>query len=114
MARDDYYVIVYQILSYLYRSLKEGTEVDPKMLTFDGCLFKINERYWLYIMKYLINDGYIDGCQVVKAWGQETTVSGLSDATITPKGIDYLCDNKTIKRAYEFAKDILQILPIKL
>lgn len=25
MARDDYYVIVYQILSYLYRSLKEGT-----------------------------------------------------------------------------------------
>lgn len=36
MAKDDYYVIVYQILSYLYRTLKEGTEVDPKMLTFDG------------------------------------------------------------------------------
>ncbi|WP_456073213.1 YjcQ family protein [Holdemanella biformis] len=114
MARDDYYVIVYQILSYLYRSLKEGTEVDPKMLSFDGYLFKINERYWLYIIENMVNDEYISGVQVVKAWGQETTVSGLADAMITPKGIDYLCDNKTIKRAYEFAKDILQILPIKL
>lgn len=114
MAKDDYYVIVYQILSYLYRSLKEGTEVDPKMLTFDGHLFKINERYWLYIMKNLINDGYIDGCQVVIAWKKGITLSGLEDVMITPKGIDYLCDNKTIKRAYEFAKDNLQILPIKL
>ena len=68
MAKDDYYVIVYQILSYLYRSLKEGTEVNPKMLTFDGYLFKINERYWLYIIKNLINDGYIDGCQVAIVW----------------------------------------------
>ena len=114
MAKDDYYVIVYQILSYLYRSLKEGTEVDPKMLTFDGCLFKINERYWLYIMKNLINDGYIDGCQVVIAWKKGITISGIEDVMITPKGIDYLCGNKTIKRAYEFAKDNLQILPIKL
>lgn len=114
MARDDYYVIVYQILSYLYRSLKEGTEVDPKMLTFDGYLFKINERYWLYIIKNLINDGYIDGCQVVIAWKKGITVSGIEDVMITPKGIEYLYDNKAIKKAYEFAKDNLKILPIEL
>ena len=69
MARDDYYVIVHQILSYLYRSLKEGTEVDPKMLIFDGYLFKINERYWLFIIQNMVNDGYMSGVQVVKAWG---------------------------------------------
>ena len=33
---------------------------------------------------------------------------------ITPKGIEYLYDNKAIKKAYEFAKDNLKILPIEL
>ena len=29
MAKDDYYVIVYQILTYLYQCLKSGKEVAP-------------------------------------------------------------------------------------
>ena len=36
MAKDDYYVIVYQILAYLYRCLKEGENVDGKMLQWDS------------------------------------------------------------------------------
>ena len=33
MARDDYHVIVYQILSYLYQRLKKGEQVDAKMIS---------------------------------------------------------------------------------
>lgn len=114
MAKDDYFVIVYQILSYLYRSLKEGTDIQTEMLVHDGILFRINERYWFYIMENMIEQGYIKGPVITKAWGREKAITGLEDAEITPAGIEYLCDNKTIKRAYEFAKDVLNILPIKL
>ena len=42
MAKDDYHVIVYQILSYLYRRLKKGEHVDAAMLAPESPLFKVN------------------------------------------------------------------------
>lgn len=42
MARDDYYVIVYQILAYLYQKLKKGQDIDPKEISNNCTLFKIN------------------------------------------------------------------------
>ena len=50
MAKDDYHVIVYQILSYLYQRLKKGEPVDVSMLAPDSPLFKVNKRYWAYII----------------------------------------------------------------
>lgn len=32
MAKDDYFVLVYKILAYLYTVLKEGRSPDPQML----------------------------------------------------------------------------------
>ena len=32
MAKDDYHVIVYQILAYLYTCLKTDEAVDPALL----------------------------------------------------------------------------------
>ena len=36
MAKDDYHVIVYQILAYLYQRLKKGERVDALMLEQDN------------------------------------------------------------------------------
>lgn len=36
MAKDDYFVIVYQILSYLYKCLKEGTRIDERLIRYDS------------------------------------------------------------------------------
>ena len=33
MAKDDYFVIVYKILSYLYVKLKSGEDTNPNMIT---------------------------------------------------------------------------------
>ena len=38
MAKDDYFVIVYKILSYLYVKLKSGEDVNPNMITHDNQL----------------------------------------------------------------------------
>ena len=113
MAKDDYYVIVYQILSYLYKCLKNGEKVDGNMISHESELFVINEKYWEYIMANMVEQGFIRGITIKKSPGQ-VYISRLDHCEITPDGIDYLCDNSRIKRAYEFAKDILDILPIKL
>lgn len=111
MAKDDYYVIVYQILSYLYKCLKEGEKVDGNAISADGTLFAINERYWEYIMVNMHAQGFIRGLSIKKS-PNGVYISRLNECEITPDGIDYLCDNSRIKRAYEFAKDALNILPL--
>ena len=46
MAKDDYHVIAYQVLSYLYQRLKKGLPAEPVMLSANGGLIKANERDW--------------------------------------------------------------------
>lgn len=44
MAKDDYYVIVYKILAYLYVQLKKCESVEGEMLMYDGDLLKVFEK----------------------------------------------------------------------
>lgn len=111
MAKDDYFVIVYQVLSYLYVKLKEGVRPDPELLKPGGKYLNINERYWTYVMFNLLNDGFITGITVTKLWGKEMIIENLEDCQITPRGIEYLCDNSFIAKAKEFLKDVKAIVP---
>ncbi len=111
MAKDDYHVIVYQILSYLYNCLKHGQKPDPLMLKADSKLLRINDQYWFYIIENLHKDGYIAGITITKSWGKEAIVDDLDCCMITPKGIEYLCDNSFLNKAKEFLKDVKAIVP---
>lgn len=111
MARDDYYVIVYKILAYLYTQLKNGDAVDAEMLRADGRLFQINEKYWNYIMKSMMKQELIAGLTISGAWGREVVISDLECAEITPVGIEYLLDNSLLEKAKQFLKDIKEITP---
>ncbi len=109
MAKDDYHVIIYQILSYLYQQLKSGEPVDEQMFSAEA-LFGINEKYRGYILKHLLNDGYITGILVKesKYINGQTNLHflNLGECEITPKGIEYLTDNSFISKAKEFFKDV--------
>lgn len=111
MARDDYHVIVYQVLSYLYAQLKAGAAVDPELLKADSKYLGINEVYWTYIMQNLMAQDFISGLSIKRAWGNKVFIDGLEDCQITPKGIEYLCDNSFLNKAKEFLKDIKAIVP---
>lgn len=110
MARDDYFVIVYKILAYLYKQLKKGLNNEPEMLLHDGILFKINYEYWLYIIQNMVNEGYISGINNLSGHGYYIKEQ-LIDCKITPLGIDYLCNNSTLKKTKQFLKDIKEITP---
>ena len=115
MARDDYHVIVYQILSYLYVQLKKGKPIDPEQISQDNRYFHINEKYWLYIMKNLSNDGLIDGITVTERRYADDNeivlrISDLENCEITPRGIEFLTDNSFMEKAKKFFKETKDVL----
>lgn len=114
MAKDDYFVIVYQILAYLYRCLKDGEPVQEMMLKHDSPILKINEPYWNYIIENMLRQGFIEGIVMQKVGGGGIVFLNLRDCRITPFGIEYLCENSTIKKAYRFLKDAKSLVPFDL
>lgn len=115
MAKDDYHVIVYQILSYLYQQLKRGYSADPDCLRNEGELFSIPEKYWEYIIYNLVKEELIYGIKIKERRyvDGETAIdfSGLENAQITPKGIEYLTDNSFMEKAKNLLKDVKSIVP---
>lgn len=111
MARDDYHVVLYQILSYLYVKLKSGEMVDEKFLKHNSPFLGINESYWKYIIINIFEEGYIKGIKLTKAFGNEIFIDGLENIVITPKGIEYLMDNNFLNKVKHFLKDIKAIVP---
>lgn len=73
MAKDDYFVIVYQVLKYLYECLKDGKTPDKDKLSYNR--LGINKNYWDYIIANMVLDDLIVGL-----W------------EISPKGIGYIFD----------------------
>lgn len=112
MAKDDYYVIVYQILSYLYQKLKKGEPVDTNALKNDGALFNISKSYWAYILYHMYSSGLVENITFVELDGMDYPCPcNYSKCRITPLGIGYLCDNTLIEKAKRFLKDVKEIAP---
>lgn len=110
MARDDYPVIVYQILSYLYKKLKTDRPIDVNKLKNDGELFQINKTYYIFIIQSLLQQEYISGVVITETMnGKE--IDGLEYIQITVKGIEYLLDNNFLSKAKQFLKDVKDITP---
>lgn len=112
MANDDYFVLAYRLLSYLYACLKSGTEPDWERLSYETKEFPVGENYWNYLLEHLLIDGYAEGAALLPAIGSPQERIKLSKAfCITPKGIEYLQENSAMRKAAEFLKALKQTIP---
>ena len=93
MQKDDYFVIVYNVLNYLYEKLKDGTTTVECPTLAEDTKSQINEEYYLYIVQSLLDDKYIIAKQIDK--------EEIVRAQITPKGIEYLFTHPMMKQAKE-------------
>ena len=59
MAKDNYFKIVYVILTELYESTKAGERVDLQNISAER--FQIKSGYLLAILAELLDNGYIKG-----------------------------------------------------
>jgi hypothetical protein len=111
MAKDDYYVIAYRFLKYLYDCLKKSVKPNPDVT--GGAFFGIDDEYWEYIVRHLTDDGYIEGAVFIPIRGViDLKLSKTDRITITPKGILYLDDNSVFSKIKSAVKDIAEILPL--
>ena len=110
MPSNDYYVIAYKLLKYLYDSLKNGK--PPDMGTVCAEFFGINEEYWQYILRTLYDEGYIAGIYMNSSVERKPYATRLNEIEITPKGIQYLNENSMFQKIKGAVKDIADILPI--
>lgn len=108
MAKDDYFVIVYQILTYLYECFKQGERPDISLFGPDA--LGINNGYWSNIMDSLLSEGYIKGIAVIPHMGGSFGIKIL-ELRITQKGIEFLQDNSKMSKAKDFLKTVKEIVP---
>lgn len=104
MAKDDYHVIVCYILSYLYGCLKRGEKPSRDYLSLSRYPDMISESYRDYIYIELARSGFVrritwHKVPVLKNEA-EVILKSFDKAQITPAGIEYLQNDKTIEKAW--------------
>lgn len=113
MSKDDYAVIVYQILAYLYDCLKKDRKVEGEKIYWNSSpYFAVNENYWKYVIVSMMDQELISGITLTQHWGQEyPIIQDLDSCRITPKGIEYVCDNSFMEKAKRFLKTAKEVTP---
>lgn len=112
MAKDDYFIIVYKILTYLYACLKDGVDVEEGFINCDSPFIRVNEKYWSYIIWHMQKEELTEG--VIFAdnnLGDVPYPLEIGKCRITPTGIAYLNDNSLMQKAKNFIKDAKEMLP---
>ncbi len=106
MAEDDFHVIVYKILLYLYGVLKRKFAFD--MMEFDALISKrdISDGYLTDILRMMQEDKLIRGANFKKVCGNEHILtSDMSDISITSAGIEYLKENPMMQKVGSALKE---------
>ena len=111
MARDDYFVIAYRILAYLYVCLKSGEKPDISYVSANSEALQISQNYWEYIIRHLYEDGNLEGVSLMPVVGRGSPGIRMNEIMITPKGIDFLQNNSSMAKAKNFLKTLKEIVP---
>lgn len=99
MAKDDYDVIVYKILIYLYGVLKRKISFQEASFNLIVSRAEISEEYLVDILRMMQNEGLIEGAAIIRVWGNDYVLTNdISEISITAAGIRYLEDNSTMKK----------------
>lgn len=103
MASDDFEVLAFKILSYLYRCMKNGKKVDIAALRqLVGC----NEAYFGAVVRSLQSKGYVEGFAFDGFSGvviDSPSLVVMSDPVITMDGAIYVGENSRMRKAADFA-----------
>ncbi|MCL2679907.1 MAG: YjcQ family protein [Coriobacteriia bacterium] len=96
MSADDFDVIVFKILEYLYACLKEGVSPNiDKARDVAGC----NKVYFAAVISSMLDDGYVGGV-AIKAWGGD--VVNIDKVNITQAGAQYLSESGKMAKVRDF------------
>ncbi len=109
MASDDFEVLAFKILSYLYRCMKNGKKVDIAALRqLVGC----NEAYFGAVVRSLQSKGYVEGFAFDGFSGvviDSPSLAAMSDPAITMDGAIFVSENSRMRKAKDFAGHAFEV-----
>lgn len=108
MSKNDYFVIVYRILTYLKDCFMSGDNPDIEMIGPDA--LKISNGYWTNTVESIFNEGYVTGVYTVPRANGAPGIK-LADFKITQKGLEYLDDNSKMKKVAKFLRAAKETIP---
>lgn len=108
MAKDDFFKIVYIILTELYETMKAGEKLDTWNISPER--LQIPESYWLDIIEEMLREGYVKEV-LIRTTKTGRAVAGIGDMKITARGIDYLQNNSALQKVKDTLKSIKDIMP---
>ena len=109
MAKDDMEVIIYKILSYLYRCLREDIKPHLEDICYASDLLDINENYWNAVMHEIISNGFVhDIVEVPTSKGAK--VEFTINPRISMQGVEFLHENSGMKNAQEVVGKAFEIV----
>lgn len=109
MARNDFHVIAYRILAYLYECLKNGVTPQNDIVSADT--MGIPDRYFMDVLQILSDEGFITGAFVKDPYAQHTLFRGWMTMRITRAGIEFMQENAWMTRALKFLRDLKEVIP---
>ena len=112
MAKDDYFVLVGRILVYLYSRLKGRDGRDPMEYLQPGTKeFPISRDYFDYIIRHMYKNGFLEGMELRCSPDGEVLEAFVSERTqITPAGIEYLEDNRIMRKVIALIPGAAEII----
>ncbi|MBQ6481384.1 MAG: hypothetical protein IJI45_09725 [Anaerolineaceae bacterium] len=110
MAKDDYDIIVYRVLVYLYACLK-------RRILFDEAIFRAtvrkdieSEEYFTKALEMMQEEKLIRGLEFAHSGNISVLVSDIKETEITPDGIHYLKENSRMEKIGEALKKAVDII----
>lgn len=109
IASDDFEVIAFKVLSYLYRCMKDDKKVDVAALReLIGC----NEAYLGSVIRGLQSKGLVDGFCFDGLSGvviDSPSLTAMSGPAITMDGAAYVRENSRMRKAADFAGHAFEV-----
>ena len=105
---EENYRLIYKILKTLERAM------DIEDFDFQSIQAKalgISDQRWAHIIEMLIDEGYIKGVSLTRDAAGNTFTSN-EYPRITLKGLEYLSENAIMKRMYNAAKGLVDLIPL--
>ena len=107
MASDDMHVVMYKILSYLYKCMKAGE--DPDVSEISARALGINSRYHGHIIIELVERGYVKGYRITEVPGSTSITADRP--YITMSGVEFLMENSMMHKALDFLREAKDVIP---
>ena len=108
MAKNNYFVLVYRILTYLYECFQTGEKAELDRFGPDA--LKISNGYWTNILESMAEDGLDKGVVMIPRLGGSPDLR-VTNIKITSAGIEYLQENSMMQKAKDFLKELKEIVP---